>query len=118
MNFKGIDALVVGMKKSGVASAALLAREGAHVHLTDLKPLDQLPGVRELHIPFSQQTPAVFQSAGLIVLSPDAPADPPPLQEARRRGVPVVGDVELAAGFLKGRTIGITGSNGKTTTTS
>ena len=52
------------------------------------------------------------------VLSPDVPADLPPLVEARRRGVRVVGEVELAAPFLKGETIGITGSNGKTTTTS
>jgi UDP-N-acetylmuramoylalanine--D-glutamate ligase len=118
MNLKGIHALVVGMKKSGVASAALLAREGARVRATDLKPLDELPGVRELDIPFSQQNAAVFEGAELIVLSPDVPADLAPLVEARRRGVPVVGEVELAAPFLKGRTIGITGSNGKTTTTS
>jgi UDP-N-acetylmuramoylalanine--D-glutamate ligase len=118
MTLKGIEALVVGMKKSGVASAALLAREGARVRATDLKPLDELPGVRELHIPFAQQTPAVFEAAELIVLSPDVPADLAPLESARRRGVPVIGEVELAAPFLKGRTIGITGSNGKTTTTS
>jgi UDP-N-acetylmuramoylalanine--D-glutamate ligase len=118
MNLTGIQALVVGMKKSGVASAALLAREGARVRATDLKPLDELPGVEELHIPFAQQTPAVFEGAELIVLSPDVPADLAPLAEARRRGVPVIGEVELAAPFLKGRTIGITGSNGKTTTTS
>jgi UDP-N-acetylmuramoylalanine--D-glutamate ligase len=118
MNLKGIQALVVGMKKSGVASAALLVREGARVRATDLKPLDALPGVAELGIPFAQQTPAVFEGADLIVLSPDVPADLAPLEEARRRGVPVIGEVELAAPFLKGRTIGITGSNGKTTTTS
>jgi UDP-N-acetylmuramoylalanine--D-glutamate ligase len=118
MKLKGIHALVVGMKKSGVASAALLAREGAIVSATDLKPLDELPGVRELNIPFTQQTPEVFQSAELIVLSPDVPADLAALVEARRRGVPVIGEVELAAPFLKGHTVGITGSNGKTTTTS
>src|ERR1017187_8833041 len=118
MTFKGIDALVVGMKKSGVASAALLAREGARVRATDLKPLDALPGVRELHIPFAQQTPAFLGGPDLLVLSPVFPADLAPLEEARRRGVPVIGEVELATPFLKGRTIGITGSNGKTTTTS
>jgi UDP-N-acetylmuramoylalanine--D-glutamate ligase len=117
MKLKGIHALVVGMKKSGVAAAALLAREGAVVRATDLKPLDQLPGVRELNIPFAQQTPEVFESAELIVLSPDVPADLAPLAAARLRGVPVIGEVELAAPFLKGRTIAITGSNGKTTTT-
>ena len=82
MNLKGIHALVVGMKKSGVAAAALLARQGAVVRGTDLQPLDQLPGVRELNIPFAQQTPEVFESADLIVLSPDVPADLAPLVDA------------------------------------
>ncbi len=122
MHLHGISALVVGMKRSGVASAALLAREGAHVRATDLQPLDALPEARELverlGIPFARQTPEVFENCDLIVLSPDVPADLPTLEEARRRGVPVIGEVELAAPFLKGRIIGITGSNGKTTTTS
>ena len=118
MTLKGTQALVVGMKKSGVASASLLLREGAVVRATDLKPLDSLPGVAELGIPFAQQSPEVFEGVELIVLSPDVPADLAPLVAARARGVRVVGEVELAAPFLKGRTIGITGSNGKTTTTS
>ena len=74
--------------------------------------------VERLGIAFAQQTPEVFEGCDLIVLSPDVPADLAPLEEARRRGVRVIGEVELAAPFLKGRTIGITGSNGKTTTTS
>ena len=118
MNLRGKKALVVGMKRSGVASAKLLLREGAHVRATDLKPLADLPEAAALGIPFVQQTPEVFQDCDLIVLSPDVPADLAPLEEARRRGVPVLGEVELAARFLKGRTIGVTGSNGKTTTTS
>ncbi len=122
MDWKGTHALVVGMKKSGIASAELLARHGAAVRATDLKPLDQLPEAREtlhrLDIPFQAQTPEVFVGCDLIVLSPDVPFDLPPLVEARRRGVRVVGEVELAAPFLRGTHIGITGSNGKTTTTS
>ncbi len=118
MRLHGIKALVVGMKRSGVASAKLLLREGAHVRATDLKPLAELPEAAALGIPFAQQTPDVFLNCDLIVISPDVPADLAPLQEARRRGVPVLGEVELAAPFLKGQTIGITGSNGKTTTTS
>lgn len=122
MQLKGIKALVVGMKKSGIASAELLVREGARVRATDLKPLDQLPDAQpvleRLAIPFTQQAPAVFEGCDLIVLSPDVPSDLPPLVEARQRGVVVIGEVELAAPFLRGRTIGITGSNGKTTTTS
>lgn len=115
-------ALVVGMKKSGMASAELLARQGADVRATDLKPLEDLPEARELlarlGIPFVRQTPEVFEDRDLIVLSPDVPADLAPLEAARKRGARVVGEVELAAPFLKGRNIGITGSNGKTTTTS
>jgi len=130
----GVRALVVGMKKSGMASVELLVREGAEVRATDLKPLDELPQARDLlarlQVPFAQQTPGVFDGSGpwplasgrwapaLIVLSPDVPFDLPPLEAARQRGALVIGEVELAAPFLKGQNIGITGSNGKTTTTS
>jgi UDP-N-acetylmuramoylalanine--D-glutamate ligase len=118
MRLQGTRALVVGMKKSGVASAEFLARRGAQVRATDLHPLEELPGVRELGIPFARQSPEVFEGCDLIVLSPDVPYDLPALEQARARGVAVIGEVELAAPYLKGRTIGITGSNGKTTTTS
>ena len=83
-------ALVVGMKKSGMASAELLARQGAEVRATDLKPLDELPEARELlarlGISFVPQAPEVFEDRDLIVLSPDVPADLAPLEAARRRG--------------------------------
>ena len=122
MDYNGTKALVVGLKKSGMASAELLVRHGARVRVTDLKSLDLLPGgyelVSRLGIPFREQTAEVFEDCDLMVLSPDVPADLAPLVEARRRGVRVIGEVELAAPFLQGRTIGITGSNGKTTTTS
>jgi UDP-N-acetylmuramoylalanine--D-glutamate ligase len=118
----GKKVLIVGLKKSGMASAELLVRQGAIVSATDLKELDQLPGAREfvsrLAIPFRRQDSETFQGYDLIVLSPDVPADLPQIEEARRRGTPVIGEVELAAPFLKGESIGITGSNGKTTTTS
>jgi UDP-N-acetylmuramoylalanine--D-glutamate ligase len=118
MKLAGAKALVVGMKRSGVASAKLLLREGADVRATDLKPLAELPEAAALGIPFAQQTPQVFEGCDLIVLSPDVPNDLAPLQAARKRGVKVIGEVELAAPMLKGNTIGVTGSNGKTTTTS
>jgi UDP-N-acetylmuramoylalanine--D-glutamate ligase len=118
MTFPGEKALVVGMKRSGIASAKLLLREGANVRATDLKPLNDLPEAAALGISFAQQTAEVFEDCDLIVLSPDVPTDLAPLKEARRRGARVVGEVELAAPFLKGKTIGVTGSNGKTTTTS
>ena len=123
MDLDGTRALVVGMKKSGMASAKLLASHGALVRATDLKPLAELPEeagalLERLGIPFAIQAPALFEGCELIVLSPDVPADLAELEAARARGVRVLGEVELAAPFLLGRTIGITGSNGKTTTTS
>jgi UDP-N-acetylmuramoylalanine--D-glutamate ligase len=117
MDPRGLKTVVVGMQKSGIAAAEFLAARGADVRATDLKPLEQLPQAREvlerLRIPFAQQSPAVFEGAELVVISPDVPADLPIL-----RGHRVIGEVELAGPYLKGRTIGITGSNGKTTTTS
>ena len=63
------------------------------------------------------QTEASFADADLIVLSPGVPADLAVLETPGRRGVRVIGDLELASWFLQGEIIGITGSNGKTTTT-
>jgi UDP-N-acetylmuramoylalanine--D-glutamate ligase len=117
MELKGLKTVVVGMQKSGIAAVQFLARHGAEVRATDLKPLEQLPQAREvlerLGVPFAPQSPEVFAGCDLVVISPDVPADLPMLQ-----GLRVVGEVELAGPYLKGRTIGITGSNGKTTTTS
>jgi UDP-N-acetylmuramoylalanine--D-glutamate ligase len=70
-----------------------------------------------LHVPFQLQSPGVFENADLIVLSPGVPADLEPLESARQRGATVIGEVELASYFLQGPIMGITGSNGKTTTT-
>jgi len=128
----GSHALVVGLEKSGLASIRLLLSHGALVRATDVKPLSQLPEaaaeLERMHVPFEQQSDAVIRHLSpitqnpspnheVIVISPGVPADLPPLEAARRRGVRVIGEVELAAPFLKGRTIGITGTNGKTTTT-
>jgi UDP-N-acetylmuramoylalanine--D-glutamate ligase len=107
---KGTRALVVGMEKSGQAAALFLRSQGVSVTTTDLRPHD-VPG-------FRIQTDELFGEAwDLIVLSPGVPFDLPVIEAARGRGVRVVGEVELAAPYLKGPVIGITGSNGKTTTT-
>jgi UDP-N-acetylmuramoylalanine--D-glutamate ligase len=111
MELAGIKALVVGMERSGQASAAFLRARGADVTTTDLKPFD-LPG-------FRLQSDELFaEDWELIVLSPGVPADLEPLLKARARGIDVIGEIELAAPYLRGRIAGITGSNGKTTTTS
>ena len=117
MEVRGLKTVVVGMQKSGIAAVEFLSRRGARVRATDIKPLDQLPQAREvlerLGIPFAQQSAEALAGSDLVVTSPDVPADLPILQGHR-----VIGEVELAGPYLKGRTIGITGSNGKTTTTS
>lgn len=118
MEWKDIAVLVVGLKRSGMAAAELLAQAGARVSAMD----SEAPGAEaaarlsELRIPFVPQGDAAVE-VDAIVISPGVPADLPMLEEARRRGVQVIGEVELAADFLKGPVIGITGSNGKTTTT-
>jgi UDP-N-acetylmuramoylalanine--D-glutamate ligase len=119
MKFDGIQALVVGMAKSGLASVELLAKQGAEVHATDLQlpASDALRELEALQASFALQSPEVFERADLIVLSPGVPTDLEPLEAARKRGATVMGEVELASYFLRGPVIGITGSNGKTTTT-
>jgi UDP-N-acetylmuramoylalanine--D-glutamate ligase len=99
------------MERSGQAAAAFLAKRGVQVTTTDLKP-HEAPN-------FRPQTEELFAEPwDLIVLSPGVPADLPALNDARARGIRVIGEVELAAPYLQGPIIGITGSNGKTTTTS
>jgi len=114
--------LVVGMGRSGLAALELLRRKGVTATATDLQPLEAMPPdtaarLDALGVPFAVQRDAVFEGVDLIVLSPGVPADLPPLRAAAARGAKVIGEVELAGLFLKGGTIGITGSNGKTTTT-
>ncbi len=114
----GARALVVGMAKSGMASAELLLKHGAGVRATYLQmDREAEKRLKELQVPFQLQSPEVFENADLIVLSPGVPADLEPLENARRRGATVIGEVELASYFLQGPIMGITGSNGKTTTT-
>ena len=113
--------LVVGLERSGLASLELLKARGAELKATDARPLAELPKAAEvlkrLDVPFEQQRPEVFEGCDQIVLSPGVPSDLPPVEAARRRGVNVIGEVELAGMYLQGKIIGITGSNGKTTTT-
>jgi UDP-N-acetylmuramoylalanine--D-glutamate ligase len=111
MKLEGTQAVVVGMARSGVAAAELLREKGARVRTVDQNPA-AIPGVN-----IEPQTEDAFAEAELIVLSPGVPPDLDIIANARRRGVPVIGDLELASWFLKGEIIGITGANGKTTTT-
>jgi UDP-N-acetylmuramoylalanine--D-glutamate ligase len=111
MKLEGAKVVVVGMARSGAAAVHLLCERGATVRAVDQKPA----GIEGIFV--EAQTEAAFDDADLIVLSPGVPADLADLRAARARGVKVIGDLELASWFLKGEIIGITGANGKTTTT-
>src|SRR6266851_10365752 len=112
--------LVVGLGKSGVASALFLQARGAKVTVSDAKPQDQLgEGIPVLldhgiAVETGGHGERTFRGQDLIVVSPGVPADGAPLVQARLHGVPLIGETELAAQFLPGRIVAITGSNGKT----
>jgi UDP-N-acetylmuramoylalanine--D-glutamate ligase len=112
VELNGARVLVVGLARSGLAAAELLAREGAQVTVTDSRPI--APGGWR----FVPQTDDAARGQALVVISPGVPIDAPMLGAARRDGIPVIAEVELASYFLEGPVIGVTGSNGKTTTTS
>ncbi len=108
-NLEGLKVAVVGMKRSGVAAMDLLKQHGAMVR-----------GIDENSSPDTgilPQTPESFDGVNLVVLSPGVPADVSVVETVRSQGIAVIGEVELAGYFLNGPVIGITGSNGKTTTT-
>lgn len=115
--------LVVGLGKSGVASALFLKARGARVTVSDSKPPDELqeaiPTLLDAGIAVETggHGERTFQGQDLIVVSPGVPVDAPPLVQARALGEKVIGEIELAAQFFPGHIVAITGSNGKTTTT-
>jgi UDP-N-acetylmuramoylalanine--D-glutamate ligase len=123
MELTGKRVLVVGLGRSGVASALFLQSRGAQVTVSDAKSEDQLreqiPTLLDAGI--AVETGAhgerTFRDQDLIVVSPGVPVDAEPLVQARALGQPVIGEIELASQFLPGPIVAITGSNGKTTTT-
>jgi UDP-N-acetylmuramoylalanine--D-glutamate ligase len=122
MIVRGQNILVVGLARSGVAAAEFLASRGARVTVNDAKPESELkdaPALREkgIEIVAGSHPAELFEKSDLIVASPGVPLALAPFRRARAAGVPVIGEIELAARFLRGRLIGVTGSNGKTTTT-
>jgi UDP-N-acetylmuramoylalanine--D-glutamate ligase len=115
--------LVVGLGKSGVASALFLKEHGARVTVSDTKSGDELrneiPVLLDhgITVETGGHGERTFRGQDLIVVSPGVPVDAPLLVQARAMGEPVIGEIELAAQFLPGPIVAITGSNGKTTTT-
>lgn len=118
--FAGRKVTVVGAARSGVAAAELLVRAGARVTLSEARSeIVDAPRLRTLGLALELggHRPESFTSADLIVLSPGVPSDLEVVRSARTRGVPVIGELELAFRFLRGRVIAITGTKGKSTTT-
>ena len=123
MEIAGRKALVIGAARSGIASARFLAQRGATVALNDRKALrDWSPEALDLKtegVGLIEGDPPswLLDQIDLLIVSPGVPTQAIPIRYAARRGVEVIGEVELAARFLRGRIVAITGTNGKTTTT-
>jgi UDP-N-acetylmuramoylalanine--D-glutamate ligase len=123
MELKGKKVLVVGLGKSGLAAALFLRRQGAHVTVSDLRSAQalskEIPSLLEAGIAVEAGGHGLltFRRQDLIVVSPGVPLSTPELVQVRNLGLTVIGELELAARFLKGKVLAITGSNGKTTTT-
>lgn len=112
--------VVVGAARSGVAAAALLVRRGASVVLTELR--DHIPDSETLvaqgvRLELGGHRRETLLGADLIVLSPGVPTTLPDIEAARARGVSIIGEVELASRWLQGPMVAITGTKGKSTTT-
>jgi len=123
MELKGKKVLVVGLGKSGLAAALFLRRRGAQVTVSDLRSAqalsNEIPSLLEAGIVVEAGGHGLltFRRQDLIVVSPGVPLNTPELVQVRNLGLPIIGELELAARFLKGEVLAITGSNGKTTTT-
>jgi UDP-N-acetylmuramoylalanine--D-glutamate ligase len=126
--YRGKTVLVAGAARSGIAAAEFLLSRGARVTLTDLKPLTELTsalaplqawisGSGNLSLELGGHRPESFRTCDFIVVSPGVPLLQPLFDESRRAGIPILAEVELAFRHLRGKVLAITGSNGKTTTT-
>ncbi|HKS97170.1 MAG TPA: UDP-N-acetylmuramoyl-L-alanine--D-glutamate ligase [Terriglobia bacterium] len=123
MDVRGKRVMVVGFARSGRATADVLRRRGAQVTVTDSRPAAEFSAdiagllAQKIGLELGIHREEAFVRQDLIVVSPGVPWSLPELEAARRRGIPVVPEVEAASWFLEGMLIGITGTNGKTTTT-
>lgn len=124
LDFNGKKVLVVGLARSGLAAARFLARAGAEVTGTDIKKEEELgAGIEELRqlgvrLECGKHPPIEKGFYELVVVSPGVPSDIPLLRAAKEAGIPVWSEVELAGRFIEEPIIAVTGTNGKTTTTS
>jgi UDP-N-acetylmuramoylalanine--D-glutamate ligase len=124
MELKNKRVLVVGLGKSGLSAAMFLRAQGARVTVSDTRSAvalaKEIPALLESGIMVESGGHGLltFRRQDLIVVSPGVPTDTPEVQQTKAFGMPIIGEVELASRFLQGQIVAITGSNGKTTTTS
>jgi UDP-N-acetylmuramoylalanine--D-glutamate ligase len=117
---RGKRVTVAGAARSGVAAAELLVRRGARVTLSESREeIDREDRLRSagVELELGGHREATFTGADLVVLSPGVPITQPAVAAARQAGVPVIGELELASRWLRGRIVAITGTKGKSTTT-
>ena len=123
MDLKNKRVLVVGLGKSGLSAAMFLREQGARVTVSDTRSAvalaKEIPALLEAGIMVESGGHGLltFRRQDLIVVSPGVPMDTPEVKQVVAFGLPVIGELELASRYLKGRVVAITGSNGKTTTT-
>ncbi len=119
MDIKGKKISVIGAGKSGIAAAELLVRQGASVLVSDIGSINELTRVhlQELQIHYEEcgHTESVYD-ADFCVLSPGIPPHVPVVQAMQSRGIPLYSEIEIASRFCRARIVGITGTDGKTTT--
>lgn len=124
MQYTDKKALVCGMAKSGIASARLLNKLGAKVILQDIKTKDSIGEIADtlekegISLYLGKNPDDIIEEIDMIVLSPGVPYDLEFLVKAREMGKETIGEIELSSRFCACPIIGITGTNGKTTTTS
>jgi len=124
LNLRNRKVLVVGLAKTGLSVARFLKEQGAHVTVTDLKNKDELGSYAEdvlamgISLSLGAHETEHFMNSDLIVLSPGVPHTITPLDTARGAGIPVIGEIELASRYIEEPMVAVTGTNGKTTTTS
>ncbi len=117
---RGKRVTVAGAARSGIAAATLLVGRGADVTLSELRAdFPEAAALRDrgVRLELGGHVATTFTSADLVVLSPGVPPGQPPIAAARARGIPVIGEMEMASRWLQGRVIAITGTKGKSTTT-